>query len=75
MNIDPRNLNGLSEVQIMQETENSKSTVERIVAVALPVVALVMILYQLICTQTIIQGPTAHKITHHRQEHTRIREI
>jgi TRAP transporter 4TM/12TM fusion protein len=48
----------------MQETEKSKSIVDRIVAVALPVVALVMILYQLIYTQTIIQGPTAHKITH-----------
>ena len=38
--------------------------VDNIVAVALPVVALIMIIYQLIYTQTILQGPTAHKITH-----------
>ena len=48
----------------MEETLESKSTVERVVAVALPVVALVMIFYQLIYTQYLIQGPTAHKITH-----------
>jgi TRAP transporter 4TM/12TM fusion protein len=48
----------------MEETKKSKSGVDRIVAVALPVVALVMILYQLIYTQYLLQGPTAHKITH-----------
>ena len=47
----------------MEETM-AKSTVERIVAVVLPVMALVMIFYQLIYTQYLIQGPTAHKITH-----------
>ena len=48
----------------MEETKKTKSGVDRIVAVALPVVALVMILYQLIYTQYLLQGPTAHKITH-----------
>ena len=48
----------------MEETDKSKSSVDRFVAVALPVVALIMILYQLIYTQYLIQGPTAHKITH-----------
>ena len=48
----------------MEETIKSKTTVDRIVAVALPVVALVMIFYQLIYTQYLLQGPTAHKITH-----------
>ena len=48
----------------MEETLESKSTVERIVAVVLPVMALVMIFYQLIYTQYLLQGPTAHKITH-----------
>jgi len=48
----------------MEETKQSKSGVDRIVAVALPAVTLVMILYQLIYTQYLLQGPTAHKITH-----------
>lgn len=48
----------------MQESMNSQPTKDRFVAVALPVVALVMIIYQLIYTQYLIQGPTAHKITH-----------
>ncbi|MDH3882566.1 MAG: TRAP transporter fused permease subunit [Desulfobacterales bacterium] len=48
----------------MEEAMESKSTVERIVALALPVMAMVMIFYQLIYTQYLIQGPTAHKITH-----------
>lgn len=47
-----------------EEAMKSKPTVDRIVAVMLPVAALVMILYQLIYTQYLIQGPTAHKITH-----------
>ena len=48
----------------MGETEKPKLAIERIVSVALPIVALVMILYQLVYTQYLIQGPTAHKITH-----------
>ena len=48
----------------MEETKKSKSGVDRIVTVALPAVALIMILYQLIYTQYLLQGPTAHKITH-----------
>ena len=48
----------------MGETEKPKFAIERIVSVALPIVALVMILYQLVYTQYLIQGPTAHKITH-----------
>ncbi|MBU2498468.1 MAG: TRAP transporter fused permease subunit, partial [Proteobacteria bacterium] len=48
----------------MQETRNSLSIVDRFVTVALPVMALVMICYQLIYTQYLLQGPTAHKITH-----------
>lgn len=47
-----------------QEKDKSRFIVEKIVAVALPVVALGMILYQLIYTQYLLQGPTAHKITH-----------
>ncbi len=48
----------------MEEPKKSNSLVERIVSVALPVVAIVMIIYQLIYTQYLLQGPTAHKITH-----------
>jgi len=48
----------------MEESKQLKSVVERIVSVALPVMAIVMILYQLIYTQYLLQGPTAHKITH-----------
>jgi TRAP transporter 4TM/12TM fusion protein len=48
----------------MEETKKSKFSIDRIVAVALPAVALVMIIYQLIFTQYLLQGPTAHKITH-----------
>ena len=48
----------------MEETKKSKFGVDQIVAVALPAVALVMIIYQLIYTQYLLQGPTAHKITH-----------
>lgn len=48
----------------MEEPKKSKFVVERIVSVALPVVAIVMILYQLFYTQYLLQGPTAHKITH-----------
>jgi TRAP transporter 4TM/12TM fusion protein len=48
----------------MEEPKQSKSLVERIVSLALPVMAIVMILYQLLYTQYILQGPTAHKITH-----------
>ncbi len=48
----------------MGEREKPKFAIERIVSVALPIAALVMILYQLVYTQYLIQGPTAHKITH-----------
>ncbi|MBW1801158.1 MAG: TRAP transporter fused permease subunit [Deltaproteobacteria bacterium] len=48
----------------MGENGKSKSFTEKFVSVALPVMALVMIVYQLIYTQYILQGPTAHKITH-----------
>lgn len=48
----------------MTDAEKPKLAIERFVGVALPVVALVMIFYQLIYTQYLIQGPTAHKITH-----------
>ncbi|MCJ7596887.1 MAG: TRAP transporter fused permease subunit [Desulfobacterales bacterium] len=41
-----------------------KSIWIRIVGVALPVVALIMILYHLVYTQYLLQGPTGHKITH-----------
>jgi len=48
----------------MEETKKTNFGVDRVVAVALPAVALIMILYQLIYTQYLLQGPTAHKITH-----------
>jgi len=46
----------------MADAEKPKSSMERIMSVALPVAALVMIFYQLV--QYLLQGPTAHKITH-----------
>jgi TRAP transporter 4TM/12TM fusion protein len=48
----------------MEEKDKPRSIADRIVFIALPVIALVMILYQLTYTQYILQGPTAHKITH-----------
>ncbi|MBW2065427.1 MAG: TRAP transporter fused permease subunit [Deltaproteobacteria bacterium] len=48
----------------MEQRDKHETTVERIIAAILPVAALVMICYQLIYTQYILQGPTAHKITH-----------
>jgi len=48
----------------MEEAKKYRFNIDRIVAVALPAAALVMIMYQLIYTQYLLQGPTAHKITH-----------
>jgi len=48
----------------MADAKKPKSKIEKIVSVTLPVAALVMIFYQLVYTQYLLQGPTAHKITH-----------
>ncbi|MCF8094416.1 MAG: TRAP transporter fused permease subunit [Desulfobacteraceae bacterium] len=48
----------------MEITKNWRITTDKILAVALPVVALAMILYQLIYTQYLLVDPTAHRILH-----------
>lgn len=57
-------MKGASEDEMMEQRKSPKSRVERIVATALPVAAIVMICYQLLHTQYILQGPAAHKISH-----------
>ncbi|MFQ5826256.1 MAG: TRAP transporter permease, partial [Dehalococcoidia bacterium] len=47
-----------------QETGEPTQIGQRIIAIALPVVAIAMVVYQLAFTQYLIQDPTGHRITH-----------
>ncbi|MDP6180391.1 MAG: hypothetical protein QGG48_10915, partial [Desulfatiglandales bacterium] len=47
-----------------QEAHESRTVVEKVIAIALPLVALAMTVYHLAYTQYLLQGPTGHRITH-----------
>ena len=49
---------------MLKEARKSSRRVDRILATALPVVAMAMLVYQFVYTQTILQDPIAHRITH-----------
>jgi TRAP transporter 4TM/12TM fusion protein len=49
---------------MLEEARKSGRRVERIIAIALPVVAIAWMVYQFIYTQVILQDPIAHRITH-----------
>ena len=49
---------------MLEETRKSGQQANRIIGIALPVMAIAMLLYQFAYTQTILQDAIAHRITH-----------
>jgi len=49
---------------MMEDQKKPTQGIQRIIVIALPVVAIAMAVYQFAYTQIILQDPTAHRITH-----------
>jgi TRAP transporter 4TM/12TM fusion protein len=49
---------------MLEDARKSSWRIDRILAIAFPVVAMFMLVYQFAYTQTILQDPIAHRVTH-----------